>query len=228
MKKLLNVFKKVLKMLSIILIALVVYVVLVLAIAYIPVNSNEEVCKEECVEVFLYSNGVHTDIVMPLVHELKDWNTVVDSKKTKSGKSNFKYISIGWGDKGFYLNTPTWGDLTFKTAFEAMFYMSESAMHVTFYNDMVENDRCKKIVVSKERYAKIIQYIDSSFEKDLQGNYQYVENASYGNNDVFLEAEGKYSLFYTCNTWTNNCLKAGKLKACLWTVLDNGFFYHYR
>jgi len=228
MKKVTNVFKRFLKMLGIILIALVVYIIVVLSIAYIPVYSNEQTCKEDCIEAYLYSNGVHTDIVLPVVHELKDWNTVIDSKKTKSGKTNFKYISIGWGDKGFYLNTPTWADLTFNTAFKAMFYMSESAMHVTFYNNMIESERCKKILISKESYAKILQYIDSSFEKDTQGNYLYIENASYGNNDVFLDAKGRYSLFYTCNTWTNNCLKAGELKACLWTLLDKGLFYHYR
>ena len=32
-------------------------------------------------------------------------------------------------------------------------------------------------------------------------------------NDAFYEAKGRYSLFFTCNTWTNNALKICKQKA---------------
>lgn len=228
MKKFPGILKSVLKWIGMFLIGIILYFIVMLAIAYIPVNSNKEICKEECIEVYLLSNGVHTDIVLPVVHELNDWNTTIDSKKTRGGNTDFKYISIGWGDKGFYLNAATWGDLTFKTAFEALFYMSESAMHVTFYNSMTETERCKKIYISKVSYRRILQYIHASFEKDIQGKFQYIENAHYNNNDVFLEAKGKYSLFYTCNTWTNNCLKFGGQRACLWTLLDKGIFYQYR
>jgi len=30
-----------------------------------------------------------------------------------------KYVSFGWGDKEFYINTLEWKDITFKIAFEA-------------------------------------------------------------------------------------------------------------
>ncbi|MCX6352889.1 MAG: DUF2459 domain-containing protein, partial [Bacteroidetes bacterium] len=35
------------------------------------------------------------------------------------------------------------------------------------------------------------------------------------------------SLFYTCNTFTNQALKAGGLKACLWPPFDKGIFKKY-
>ena len=34
----------------------------------------------------------------------------------------------------------------------------------------------------------------------------------------FQLLEGKYNLFYTCNTWANNVLKSANLKACLFTL----------
>jgi len=197
-------------------------------IAYIPVNANVLVCKEDCVEIYLRSNGVHTDIVMPIKDSLQDWTGKINPALTKSKRTDFRYVAIGWGDKGFYLDTPTWGDLTFKTAFNALFYLSSSAMHVTFYDEMKEGEHCKKIYVSKTNYQKIISYIESSFDKNEAGDYVYIENASYGNRDVFLEAKGRYSFLYTCNTWTNNCLKAGDQKACLWTLFDTGIFYQYK
>jgi uncharacterized protein (TIGR02117 family) len=208
--------------------AVVLYIACMYGIAYIPVNSDTPVCKEDCVEVYLRSNGVHTDVVMPVKDSLKDWTENINPALTKSGRTNFRYIAIGWGDKGFYLDAPTWGDLTFKTAFNALFYLSSSAMHVTFYDDIKEGERCKKIYLRKADYEKIISYIESSFDKNDKGDYMYIKNASYGNKDLFLEAKGRYSFLYTCNTWTNNCLKAGNQKACLWTLFDTGIFYHYK
>lgn len=211
-----------------VLLGIVAYVIVVVSVAYIPVNTDAQACSTGCVEVYLLSNGVHTDIVLPIKNDLKDWALQLDSRQTKSGRTDFKYVSIGWGDKGFYLNTPTWGDLTFKTAFNALFYLSSSAMHVTFLNQLKESEHCKKIVISKSDYLKIVSFVESSFELNVSRSYILIPNASYGNNDLFYEAKGRYSLFYTCNTWTNNCLKSGNMKACLWTVLDKGFFYHYK
>jgi uncharacterized protein (TIGR02117 family) len=171
---------------------------------------------------------VHSDIVVPIKNEIKDWSGQLDSKNTKSGKNDYDYVGIGWGDKGFYLDTPTWGDLTFKTAFNALFYLSTSAMHVTFYKGVQENEHCKKICISKESYQQIVHYIESSFVFEMNGSYIRIENASYWDNDLFYDAKGRYGIFYTCNTWTNNCLKAGNLKACLWTLFDKGIFYQYK
>lgn len=223
-----DILKKGAKYILFVLLGLILYVFLVLAIAYVPVNSNIKPCTEDCVEVYLRSNGVHTDIVLPIKNDLKDWSVQLDSKLTKAGKSNFNYVSVGWGDKGFYLDTPTWGDLTFKTAFNALFYLSSSAMHITFLNSVAEGPLCKKAYISKADYANIISFVGSSFQYDDQNNVIRIPNVSYANDDIFYEAKGRYNLFYTCNTWTNNCLKSGNMKACLWTVLDKGFFYHYK
>lgn len=209
-------------------IGIVAYTAIVISIAYIPVNANAEACTADCVEVYLRSNGVHTDIVLPIKNELKDWSIQLDSKKTKAGKTNFNYVSIGWGDKGFYLDTPTWGDLTFKTAFNALFYLSSSAMHITYFNQLTEGEHCKKILISKNDYMKIVSFVESSFQLDESKGYIQIPDVSYGNNDAFYEAHGRYSFFYTCNTWTNNCLKAGDRKACLWTLFDKGIFYQYQ
>jgi uncharacterized protein (TIGR02117 family) len=211
-----------------VLIGIVAYITIVLSVAYIPVNTDTKPCTEDCVDVYLRSNGVHTDIVLPMKNDVKDWSLQLDSKQTKAAKTGFKYVSIGWGDKGFYLDTPTWADLTFKTAFNALFYLSSSAMHVTFFYQLTEGERCKKVLISKADYKEIVSFVESSFQENQSNVYIQISNVSYGNNDVFYEAKGRYNLFYTCNSWTNNCLKSGNMKACLWTVLDKGFFYHYK
>lgn len=205
---------------------LLVYIFAVLLLSRIAVNNNAFQQPKE-VEIFLLSNGVHTDIVVPLQNEVKDWSKSVRIENTKAKDFSVKYVAFGWGDKGFYLETPIWADLKMSTALKAATGLSSSAIHTTFYKNMRENESCKKILISKENYTKLVSYIEASFQIKNERLLQIATNYTYGNNDAFYEAKGSYSLFYTCNTWANSALKAARQKTSLWTVYDKGIFYHY-
>lgn len=205
----------------------VLYVILALLISKIPVNSDVSQNNKE-IEIFILSNGVHTDIVVPIKNEYKDWSKEIRFQQTKSKDSLVNYLAFGWGDKGFYLNTPEWSDLKASTAFNATFGLSSSAMHTTFYKKMKEGEACKKIKISAEEYQKLVTYISDSFHRDTYKNVQWISGNSYGNRDAFYEAKGSYNMFYTCNTWANNALKIANQKASLWTVTDTGILCHYQ
>ena len=103
---------------------------------------------------------------MPTKHPLKDWRNHFIPSTFEKVDSTFEYVSVGWGDKGFYLETPTWDDLKFSTAFKAAFFMSSTAMHVTYKKQTpVECATCKKLILTEEQYKKLIIYIYSSFQK---------------------------------------------------------------
>ncbi|MES2574968.1 MAG: TIGR02117 family protein [Bacteroidota bacterium] len=206
---------------------LVLYIVCALLISKISVNSSVSQNDKE-IEIFILSNGVHTDIVVPIKNEFKDWSKEILFKQTKSKDSLVNYLAFGWGDKGFYLNTPEWSDLKASTALNAAFGLSTSAMHTTFYKKMKQGIDCKKIKISAEEYQKLVSYISESFSYDTAKNVQWISGNSYGNSDAFYEAKGSYNLFYTCNTWANNALKIANQKASLWTVTDKGIFCHYQ
>lgn len=205
---------------------IILYLLVAFIVAHIPVNSNPE--KSNDVTIFINSNGVHTDILVPIKNEIKDWSRDILYSHTKSKDSIMKYIAFGWGDKGFYLDTPEWSDLKTSTALKAAFYLGTSAMHTQFYNNVKEDEECVKVIISKKDYKDLISYIEDSFALDENNRVQWIPNRSYGQNDAFYEAHGKYSLFYTCNTWANNALKAGNQKAALWTPYDKWIFYHYQ
>ena len=206
---------------------LVLYVVSVYFISKITVNSDlVKVEEQHAVPIYILSNGVHTDIVVPIKNEIKDWRNQIQFSQTKSKDSLMNFIAFGWGDKGFYLDTPEWSDLKASTALKATFGVSSSAMHTTFFNQLKEGDDCKRILISKENYQKLVTFISDSFNNPT--NPEWIEGHSYGKKDAFYEAKGSYSFFYTCNTWANNALKAANQKASLWTVYDKGIFYHYQ
>lgn len=222
-----NFLIKILKSLGVVLGLVALYLLCSWLIPKISVDA-ESTNEPKTVEAYILTNGVHTDLVMPVKSEYIDWSTKVPFENTASKRNDFQYISFGWGDKGFYLDTPTWADLKFSTAFIAAFWLGESAVHATFYEQMKVGEDCKKIMLTPSQYKAMIQYIDASFDKDTQGKYILIKtNAVYGKDDAFYEAKGSYSFLHTCNTWANNGLKVAGQKAAIWTPSDTGIFEHY-
>jgi len=72
--------------------------------------------------IFVETNGIHTWIVMPKVNEDMDWRPLVLPAHLKDPRwGNADHVAIGYGNREFYLNTPTWGDLTVRRAAAAFF-----------------------------------------------------------------------------------------------------------
>ena len=219
--------KKTFKYIGVFLLTLIAYGFLVTLMSYVTVNDKEAAIDEPKVEIFILSNGVHTDIVVPVKNDTFDWSKQIQFEHTIAKDSTAKYLAIGWGDRGFYLETPTWADLKVSTALKATTGLSSSALHTTFYKSMKEDAYCKKIQISTRDYQNLVVFINDSFEKKSGETIKIETDAVYGKNDIFYEAKGSYSLFYTCNSWANQALKAANQKAALHTLTDTGIFRHY-
>lgn len=205
---------------------IIIYIVIAIVLSVIPVNNSHK--SDNDIAVYINTNGVHTDIIVPVKSQIKDWSNTILYTHTKATDSSAAYLAFGWGDKDFYLNTPHWSNLKSGTVFRAAFYLGTSAMHTKYYRTIEENDECIKITISKEDYTGLVKYISESFKRNDDDSVQWIAESGYGSYDTFYNAERKYNLFYTCNTWANNALKAANQKAALWTPSDKGIFYHYR
>ena len=221
---------KTLKITGLTLLSLVCLIGVYLLSAYVlsRMSVDRESQTQNDIPIYILTNGVHTDLVVPIKNERIDWSKEVKFTHTTGKDSLFEYVAFGWGDKGFYLETPTWADLKVSTAFNAAFALSTSAIHATFHKSMREGADCVKINISKEQYSRLVKYIQESFTTDTQGHLMYIQtHANYGKEDAFYEAKGSYNVFHTCNTWANNGLKSCGQKASLWTPFDTGIFYQY-
>lgn len=212
---------------GIIVLFLLIYLSMVLILPQISTKAEE--LDNNNIDIYLVSNGVHTDIVVPVRNEVIDWSKSIKYENTRANDTTLKWLSVGWGDKGFYLETPTWADLKFSTAFKAVFALSSSAIHATYRKNIRLGANCRAIKLNTNQYLRLVQYIKAGFSYDVHGDVQHIQtDAVYGNNDAFYEGVGSYSLFHTCNTWTNNGLKACGQKACLWTPLDKSILNLYK
>lgn len=183
---------------------------------YIPAPQNNGIA------IFIESNGVHTDFVVPVKTQYCDWSTSLPYSDFEIAGPDYGYVAIGWGDKGFFIGTPTWSDLKFSTAFNAAFGLSSTAMHVTYKRfQPKEGENCRRIELSPLQYRVLIWYIKSSFQVKNR-KFIAIDHPGYSDHDCFYEAKGTYSLFQTCNVWTGNGLKYTGIKTGAWTPLARG------
>jgi uncharacterized protein (TIGR02117 family) len=207
---------------------IVLYLAFVVLLTVIPANRSA-VQPESGVTIFIKSNGVHTDLVLPTENKLYNWNTKIFPEDFSPMNGKSQWTAFGWGDKGFYLYTPNWSDLKASTAFNALFTGSPTAMHISVYGYTPEESiKTKKITLTEEQYKTLCEYVFKSFQKDGKENFILIRGYHYnGVNDNFYEAEGKYHLFNTCNNWTNSALKAAGVKTAFWAPFDKCVFYHF-
>jgi uncharacterized protein (TIGR02117 family) len=178
--------------------------------------------------VYLLNTGVHTDIVMPAKSDAINWTNTFPISNALEADTASEYLAIGWGDKGFYLETPDWGDLKFSTAFKAAFWLSSSAVHTTYYKDLPTSMEKVELKLSKKQYKKLIKYIKDSVKYGKSSAEFIKTDAVYGKRDAFYEARGTYSFLFTCNTWVNDALKASDQRSCFWTPFAGAIFEKFK
>lgn len=200
-----------------ILAALFIYLAAALVLSLIPTHPSPSSCSST-IPIYITSNGIHLDIILPASHIKQPLRAHL---QTPQGT---RFVSFGWGDKAFYIQTPEWSDLTFPVAFRAVFLKSETAMHVTFYQHSFSS--WHKLELCPEQLEELNRYIENSFQQTPDGKIKKMAFEGYSKNDVFFEAKGSFSLFNTCNVWTNRGLKKSGVKTSLWSPFDFGVLYH--
>ncbi len=208
---------------------ILIYLTCAFIFSRITIEGNKE--KNSIHSVFLMKSGIHVDFLLPISNEFKDWQEEFPISNTRSKDSTYKKIAIGWGSKDFYMNTPTWDDLTLKIFLISNFGLGSSAIQVKYYTDTLPKDsKITPLKLSNNQYKKLVKYIETSLKRSKTNNSSFIlpKNPKVlTENNSFYDAKQTYSLLLTCNTWINNGLKASGQKACLWTPDAGGIFYQH-
>lgn len=200
------------------------YLILVV-FGLIPVN-NDFAPAPDGIEIFVSSNPVHADVIIPLVSDVYDWRREFSERCFSGETSHASHAAIGWGDRGFFLNTPRWSDLTVGTASQAMLWPSETCLHVRMLSNIRRGDSTRSVRITEQQYRKLIEFISSSFRRDRQGRPIQIAGASYQSNDAFFEAVGTYHAANTCNSWVGRALKAAGVRVGWFTPLPKTVFLY--
>lgn len=208
--------KRILKGIGILLVPVLLYLLSSVVLSLLRTSPEKVSCTEKGT-VYISSNGIHLDIILPV-------ELLGDSLSILAGPADVRFLAFGWGDKGFYLETPTWDDLELSVAMKALFWKSSTAMHVSQYHQAY--DSWFSLALCPEQIDQLRGFIWSSFRKNRAGQVLEIAGAGYTNQDKFYEAIGHYSCLKTCNNWTNIALKKAGVKTAVWSPFDFGVKWH--
>jgi uncharacterized protein (TIGR02117 family) len=121
-----------------------------------------------------------------------------------------EYLEFSWGDRD-YFPAPDGG---LGLVLKAAFWSSGSVLHVVGFRDTVEKTfpsaEIVEIVLSEEGFKGLIQFISDTFSRPHPPASAEPRPGLFPNGR-FYSAEGKFSIFRTCNTWVAEALRAAGL-----------------
>lgn len=210
-----------------------------LVAGFIPVNRDFK-APPEGVEIFIRSNGIHTDLVFPVVNAQIDWRPLHPARDfgpplrplattlvlapdlDPSRNPRATHIAFGWGDQGFYFETPYWTDLKPGIALNAFSGRAPGAMHVEYLPRPAPSPRLRRLVITPQQYSILAAWVQASFTRDAEGTLQPFPGRGYTAQDTFYAARDSYSPLLTCNEWTRRGLAAAGVRVPVWTPLPWG------
>ncbi|GAA4714598.1 TIGR02117 family protein [Sphingomonas lutea] len=196
------------------------YLLAALIGSLVPVNRGW-VEPDEGVTVYLASNGVHADIVMPVRANGLDWAPLVPKRDFAAPPPDARWVAFGAGEERVYLNTPTWWDITPRTIWSAL-TGGRQVMHVEYLPE--PHSGMRAITLRPEEYRRLWAAIRS----DFGGPPRRIDHPGYGPNDAFYRATGKANAIRTCNSWAAGKLRLAGVKTSLWPPFVQGLTWRYR
>ena len=200
------------------------YLVAALLGSLIPVNGAwREPARGET--VYLVSNGVHTDLILPDNANGLDWRPLVPRSDFANPDPRARWLAFGMGERRVYLDTPRWRDLRPRTMWAAL-AGGERVMHVEWVVDPTW--RARSIRLRPEEYRRLWAAIRASLRLDAAGRPERIAHPGYGPDDAFYRGVGRASAVNTCNTWAADMLRLAGVKTSLWSPFEQGLEWRYR
>lgn len=182
----------------------------------IPRNGDWQM-SQDGVEILVETNGVHTALVLPLVTPEKDWRADFPASDLADPGQPYTHVSISWGEREVFLNTPTWGDLRPSTVLRIVGIGGDGLLHIAHYVRPAPSDSERPLLLSRAEYRRLVAAIERSLPRGPRVRYP-----GYDSYDVFYEAPGRYTVTNTCNQWTSNTLARAGVRTGWWTPFAGG------
>ncbi|NJR69975.1 MAG: DUF2459 domain-containing protein [Synechococcales cyanobacterium CRU_2_2] len=166
------------------------------------------------------SRSLHTGLTLPVYTPVFDWRAHLDLEDLgRVRQQDYAYVSWGWGDRQFYVNTPRFQDLQLTTALRALFWPTDTAMEVR--GDRTppragNGYQVKALKLSETGYLHLVDYVLASLEQDIAGQLQPLGRRP---TSTFYASRGWYGIWYTCNDWLATGLRAAEVRTPVWSGL---------
>ncbi|MCS6852792.1 MAG: TIGR02117 family protein [Gemmataceae bacterium] len=198
---------------------------LIALVGLIPVN-NDFSPTPNGIEIIVTSDILHAELVLPIRNEVVDWTEYFPASDFAGDVSGATHVAVSWGDREFYLSTPTWADTRADTVLRALFWPTVSCAHVSLWFDYTLPPRSRKTTLSSEQYRRLVRHVLGTLQLDESGRPRRIVGAAYGPADAFYEAHGYYHACNTCNSWVGRGLKAAGVRIGWFTPLPGSVLWY--
>lgn len=200
--------------------AIVAGVVLVMLSGWIGSSiprNRDWVEPAQGIDIMVGTNGVHTELVLPLISHVKDWRDDLPVTDIPASGEPYTHVAVSWGEREVFLNTPTWAELRLSTAAQAMIG-GDALLHVSHYVRPAPGPDNRPLRLTADQYARLVAQVEAA----LLPADRRRKHRGYFDNDVFYNAPGHYSWRQTCNQWTSDTLAAAGVRTGWWTPFAGG------
>lgn len=179
--------------------ALLLLLVLLLGCAGAPKDIQAPPDCATARRVQVVDHGLHAGLLLPAA-DLQQRLPALTEDFPGDG-----FIELGWGDEGFYRNP----DAGFVQGMRALFWSGDSVLHLVHQRARPAGGQLT-LALDEAGYQRLLDQLLASFALDVDGRPQALGPGLYGRSR-FYQANGRYSLLNTCNTWIAEALAAAGL-----------------
>lgn len=205
----------------------------ILAIAALtPRQWGTTSTKKKCeFTIYVLGDTMHTNLLLPVENGAFDWGRVLPlSSLGHKETAPFRYLEFGWGDRRWYIETPSWEQMDKRDILRVLFFPGNtSALYVRGHTDLPNYPAIKRacLQLSREDYLALVRFVKNSFDLDYQGQPQKLTQQRRGDSG-FYAARGYYSILRTCNSWTAEGLQTANVNTPLWNGLAPAVMHQLR
>jgi uncharacterized protein (TIGR02117 family) len=161
--------------------------------------------QEEPKLIYVISHGWHTGIAA------KRDDVDAHLWPEKDDFPEALYLEVGWGDRDFY-RTPRAG---VGILLQAALGSPASVVFVigipTTVSQYFPRGDIIEIALSRRGLEELATFVHATYKRDATGKTMPLGPGHWHQHSIFYLAEGQYSLFNTCNSWTSQALQAAGL-----------------
>jgi uncharacterized protein (TIGR02117 family) len=200
---------------------LILYGAAALGCALFPSAGRPQLETAADPPIYMCASLAHTDIVMPIGDDASDWRATFP--RIAGDMPDTAYLAIGWGDLGFYRDTPSWSDLRPGIALRALSGLGPSTLHVIAVIRPAEGLGCLRMTADRAARLALARFVADSAKRDAAGKAILLGMPR--QNEGFYAANGRYSPWRTCNVWASEALASAGLPAARWAPFSFGVIW---
>lgn len=186
----------------------------------IPRNAGAEQ-PAAGIEIMLATNGIHTELILPVVSAHKDWRETFPSARQAFGGRAVTHIGIGWGDREVFLESPSWSDVDTAAVWRIATVGGPGVVRVDHLSNPQAGEKRRPIRLSAPQYRALVRAIEAELVPIPEGSQRPILTG-FRPQDRFYDARTNYTLGNTCNQWTSDRLADAGVETGVWTPFAGG------